>query len=70
MPKDALIVDAGAGPTHYKFAKAVTYVNADGQNVEDLKLKKNLRVRLHCATVGPDTLVDKVALVEKVALTD
>src|SRR5215203_1291261 len=64
-PDSALVLDTGSGePVHYKFAKKVTYVDADGRDVQASGLRKNLRVRVHYVREGGDLLVDKVTLME------
>ena len=64
-PESALVLDTGAGePVHYKFAKKVTYIDADGRELEASGLRKNLRVRVHYLKVGGDLLVDKVTLTD------
>ncbi len=64
-PGEALVLDTGSGvPVHYKFAKTVTYVDADGKTVEASGLRKNLRVHVHYIRDGGDLVVDKVTLTE------
>ena len=64
-PDVALVLDTGAGePVHYKFAKKVTYVDADGREVQVAGLRKNARVRVHYVKVGGDMVIDKVTLTE------
>lgn len=64
-PESALVLDTGSGePVHYKFAKKVTYVDADGRDVQASGLRKNLRVRVHYLREGGDLMIDKVTLME------
>ena len=61
----ALVLDTGTGePVHYKFAKKVSYVDADGTELQAPGLRKNLRVHVHYLRVGGDLIVDKVTLLE------
>ena len=61
----ALVLNTGSGePVHYKFAKKVTYVDADGKEIEAPGLRKNIRVRVHYLRAGGDLIVDKVTLLE------
>lgn len=61
----ALVLNTGAAdPVHYKFAKKVTYVDADGKELQSPGLRKNLRVRVHYLRSGGDLIVDKVTLLE------
>ncbi len=64
-PDSALVLDTGSGePVHYRFAQKVTYVDADGRDVQASGLRKNLRVRVHYLREGGDLVVDKVTLME------
>src|SRR3954467_11919847 len=55
----ALVLNTGSGePVHYRFAKKVTYVDADGHDVQAPGLRKNLRVRVHYVRDGGDLIVD------------
>jgi hypothetical protein len=61
----ALVLNTGSGdPVHYRFAKKVTYVDADGKELQSPGLRKNLRVRVHYVRNGGDLIVDKVTLLE------
>jgi len=61
----ALVLNTGSGdPVHYRFAKKVSYVDADGKDVQAPGLRKNLRVRVHYLRDGGDLIVDKVTLLE------
>lgn len=61
----ALVLNTGSGePVHYKFAKKVTYVDADGKELQAPGLRKNVRVRVHYVRDGGDLVVDKVTLLE------
>lgn len=61
----ALVLNTGSGdPVHYKFAKKVTYVDADGKELQAAGLRKNLRVRVHYLRDGGDLIIDKVTLLE------
>ena len=64
-PDTALVLDTGTGePVHFKFAKKVTYIDADGHEVQASGLRKNIRVRVHYLREGGDLLIDKVTLTE------
>ena len=64
-PGEALVLDTGGGePVHYIFATKVTYVAADGTEIEASGLRKNQRVRVHYVKTGGDLVVDKVTLTE------
>lgn len=49
-----------AEPVHYKFAKTVTYVTADGKVIEASRIRKDSKVHVHYLKEGDDMLVDKV----------
>lgn len=49
-----------AEPVHYKFAKTVTYVTADGHVIEASKIKKDSKVLVHYTRDNDDMLVDRV----------
>jgi hypothetical protein len=53
-----------AEPVHYKFAKTVTYVTADGKVIEASQIRKDSKVRVHYLKEGDDMLVDKVIVTE------
>ncbi len=64
-PETALVLDTGRGePVHYRFAKTVKYVDADGRELQASGLRKNIRVRVHYTRDGGDLVVDKVTLTE------
>ena len=53
-----------AEPVHYKFAKTVTYVTADGKVIEASKIRKDSKVHVHYLREGDDMLVDKVIVTQ------
>lgn len=64
-PDSALVLDTGSGePVHFKFAREVQYVDADGKVIQAAGLRKNLRVKVHYLKQGGDMVVDKVTLAQ------
>lgn len=51
-----------AEPVHYKFAKTVTYVTADGRAIEASRIKKDSKVHVHYVRDNDDMLVDRVVV--------
>lgn len=51
-----------AEPVHYKFAKTVTYVTADGRVIEASRIKKDSKVHVHYVRVNDDMVVDRVVV--------
>ena len=51
-----------AEPVHYKFAKTVTYVTADGHVIEASRIKKDSKVHVHYVRDNDDMLVDRVVV--------
>ena len=51
-----------AEPVHYKFAKTVTYVTADGRVIKASKIRKNSKVHVHYIRDNDDMLVDRVTV--------
>jgi hypothetical protein len=52
-------------PVHYKFAKTVTYVTADGKVIDASKIRKDSKVRVHYVRDGDEMLVDKVIVTDR-----
>jgi hypothetical protein len=64
-PGASIVLSTGTGePVHYKFSKTVTYVTADGKEIEASKIRKDSKVRVHYIKDGGDMLVDKVIVTE------
>jgi hypothetical protein len=60
-PGASIVLSTGTGePVHYKFSKTVTYVTADGKEIEASKIRKDSKVRVHYIKDGNDMVVDKV----------
>ena len=51
-----------AEPVHYKFAKTVTYVTADGHVIEASRIKKDSKVHVHYVRDNDDMLVDRIVV--------
>ena len=51
-----------AEPVHYKFAKTVTYVTADGRVIKASKIRKDSKVHVHYIKDNDDMLVDRVTV--------
>jgi len=51
-----------AEPVHYKFAKTVTYVTADGHVTEASRIKKDSKVHVHYVRDNDDMLVDRIVV--------
>ena len=51
-----------AEPVHYKFAKTVTYVTADGRMIRASKIRKDSKVHVHYIRDNGDMLVDRVTV--------
>ena len=51
-----------AEPVHYKFAKTVTYVTADGHVIEASRIKKDSKVHVHYVRDNDGMLVDRVVV--------
>ena len=60
-PGQTLVLQTKASaPMHYKFGKAVTYVNAHGKVIEASKIRKDSKVQVHYLKDGYDMVIDKV----------
>ena len=63
-PGLSIVLNTGTGePVRYKLGKSVTFVNAKGKVINDSKMKKDRKVRVHYVKEGNDMVVDKVAIV-------
>ena len=60
-----IVLSTGTGePVTYKFGKSVTYMNANGKEINASKIRKDRKVRVHYVKEGNDMLVDKVTVVK------
>lgn len=64
-PGNALVLEtlAPSEPVQFKFAKNVTYADADGKPIEAAGLTTNQKVRVYYTKVGGDNVADKVTLI-------
>jgi hypothetical protein len=64
-PGAKIVLSSGTGePVTYKFGKSVTYMNANGKEINASKIRKDRKVRVHYVKEGNDMLVDKVTVVK------
>ena len=64
-PGGKIVLSTGTGePVTYKFGKSVTYMNANGKEINASKIRKDRKVRVHYVKEGNDMLVDKVTVVK------
>jgi len=66
-PGAKIVLSTGTGtgePVTYKFGKSVTYMNANGKEINASKIRKDRKVRVHYVKEGDDMLVDKVTVVK------
>src|ERR1700730_12104965 len=64
-PGGKIVLSTGAGePVTYKFGTTVTYMNANGKEINASKIRKDRKVRVHYVKEGNDMLVDKVTVVK------
>jgi hypothetical protein len=64
-PGAKIVLSTGTGePVTYKFGPTVTYMNANGKEINASKIRKDRKVRVHYVKEGNDMLVDKVTVVK------
>jgi hypothetical protein len=63
VPGGNLVLNTGAAePMRFKLGKGVRYLNPKGKEINDRKMKKDRRVRVHYAKQGDEMVVDKVQI--------
>ena len=63
VPGATLVLNTnGSEPSHFKLGRGVRYLNPKGKEVNERKLKKDRRVRVHYAKQGEDFVVDKIQI--------
>jgi hypothetical protein len=50
-------------PMHFRFAKTITFADADGKPIEAAGLTTNQKVRIHYTKAGGDNVADKISLI-------
>jgi hypothetical protein len=63
VPGGDIVLNTGAAePARFKMGKGVRYLNPKGKEVNERKMKKDRRVRVHYAKEGNDLVVDKIQI--------
>lgn len=66
VPGGDIVLNTGAGqPARFKLGKGVQYLNPKGKAINERKMKKDRRVRVHYAKEGNDMVVDKIQVVRE-----
>ena len=62
-PGVSLVLNTGAGePLHFRFGKAVTYVNDEGRSIQPAMVRRNFIARVHYTKEGNDMIINKLIL--------
>ncbi len=63
VPGADIVLNTGASePMRFKLGKGVRYLNPKGKEVNERKMKKDRKVRVHYAKEGNDMVVDKIQI--------
>jgi hypothetical protein len=65
VPGQTLVLNTGTQNQHFKISGQAQYLNPKGKQIQERKLKKDRKVRVHYAKQGEDMVVDRVTLVRE-----
>lgn len=59
----SVVINTGTENQHFKLSGQAQYFNPKGKQIEERKLKKDRKVRVHFTKQGDDNVVDRISLV-------
>jgi hypothetical protein len=65
VPGQSLVLNTGTQNQHFKLAAQAQYFNPKGKQIQERKVKKDRKVRVHYAKQGDDMVVDRITLVRE-----